>query len=227
MDEEKTTILVVDDDPYILESVSSLLNEHDYYVIACENPKFAIDILKEDNIDIVFTDIKMPEMTGIELLDKIHNVNPKIPVVLMTAFAEVDIAVDAIKKGVFDFITKPLKHEYLVYTVEKAIKYKRLIKIEQDYKYNLEDTVKKKTQELYNALMMVRNMSREIARRLTSVAEFRDIDTSAHISRIGIYSGKIAEALDMPKDFIETITFASQMHDIGKVGIPDAILLKS
>lgn len=226
MDEEKTAILVIDDDPYILESVTSLLNEHGYYVVACENPNIAIDRVKEDKIDIVLTDIKMPVMTGIELLEKIHSINSEIPVILMTAFAEIDMAVDAIKKGAFDFITKPYKHEYLVYTVEKAIKYKRLIKIEQDYKYNLEDTVRKRTQELYNTLIMVRNVSREVAKRLTAVAEFRDTDTGAHILRMGLYAGRIAEAMNMPKDFVETITFASQMHDIGKVGIPDAILLK-
>jgi len=226
MDEEKTTILVVDDDPYTLESISSLLNEHGYSVVACENAADAMAKLQENRIDVVLTDIKMPVMTGIELLEKIHNLNPEIPVILMTAFAEIDMAVDAIKKGAFDFITKPYKHEYLVYTVEKAIKYRRLLKIEKDYKYTLEDTVRKRTQELYNSLIMVRNMSREVTKRLTAVAEFRDTDTGAHISRIGLYSGRIAELLDMPKDFVETITFASQMHDIGKVGIPDTILLK-
>jgi putative two-component system response regulator len=73
---------------------------------------------------------------------------------------------------------------------------------------------------------MVGNMSREIIQRLTSVAEFRDTNTGAHISRIGLYSKKIAETMSMPEDFVETITFASPMHDIGKVGVPDRILLK-
>jgi len=162
MDEEKTTILVVDNDPYILESVSSLLDEYGYSVIACENPIFAIDIVKEDRIDIVLTDIKMPVMTGIELLEKIQNLNPEIPVILMTAYAELDMAVDAIKKGAFDFITKPYKHEYLLYTVEKAIKYKRLLKIEKDYKYTLEDTVRKRTQELTDALIIHKEAEEEL-----------------------------------------------------------------
>jgi putative two-component system response regulator len=73
---------------------------------------------------------------------------------------------------------------------------------------------------------MVKNIAKEVTTRLTTVAEYRDTDTGAHISRIGLYSNKIAEALDMPSDFVETVTFASAMHDIGKIGIPDSILLK-
>ncbi len=90
----------------------------------------------------------------------------------------------------------------------------------------LEDTVKKRTEELTDALTMVKRVSTEIIQRLINVAEFRDTETGAHISRIGLYANKIAEELNMPDDFVETIAFAGPMHDIGKVGIPDNILLK-
>ena len=103
---------------------------------------------------------------------------------------------------------------------------RRLIQMEKNYKNMLEDTVRKRTRELADALQMVKNIAKEVTTRLTTVAEYRDIDTGAHISRIGLYSNKIAEALDMSADFVETVTFASSMHDIGKIGIPDNILLK-
>jgi putative two-component system response regulator len=90
----------------------------------------------------------------------------------------------------------------------------------------LEDTVRKRTQELANALEQVQNIAREITTRLTTVAEYRDTDTGAHISRISLYTHKMAEALGLSSDFIDTVTFASSMHDIGKIGIPDHILLK-
>jgi putative two-component system response regulator len=99
--------------------------------------------------------------------------------------------------------------------------------MEKNYKDMLEDTVRKRTQELADALQMVKNIAKEVTARLTAVAEYRDTNTGAHISRIGLYSNKIAEALNMPPDFIETVTFASSMHDIGKIGIPDNILLKA
>lgn len=219
-------LLVVDDDPYVLESISSLLKEYGYSVLTCQNAIEAMEQLKKAKYDVVLTDIKMPGITGIELLQNIHTYNPQIPVILMTAFAELDVAVDAIKKGAFDFITKPYNPDYLVHAVEKAVKYTKLIQMERNYKDMLEDTVRKRTQELADALIMVKNITKEVITRLTTVAEYRDTDTGAHISRIGLYANKLAEAMDMPTDFVETITFASPMHDLGKIGIPDNILLK-
>jgi putative two-component system response regulator len=220
------SLLIVDDDPYVLESISALLKEFGYHVRTCQNALDALEQVKKLGFDVVLTDIKMPAVTGIELLRHIHVFNPQIPVILLTAFAELDVAVDAIKRGAFDFITKPYNPEYLVHAVEKAVKYTKLIQMEKNYKDMLEETVRKRTQELADALQMVKNIAREVTTRLTTVAEYRDTATGSHISRIGLYSNKIAEALNMSPDFVETVTFASAMHDIGKIGIPDNILLK-
>lgn len=220
------SILIVDDDPYVLESTSMLLREYGYTVAVRENAKEALAALRNSAIEVVITDIMMPGISGIELLEKIHVEHPEMPVILMTAYAELNTAVDAIKRGVFDFIIKPYKPEYLIYTIEKAAKYNRLIQIERDYKKTLEETVRKRTQELSDALVMVKDMSKELITRLTVVAEFRDTDTGEHISRMGLYSHKLAETLKLKADFVEMITSASPMHDIGKIGIPDSILLK-
>ncbi len=226
MSNNEINILVVDDEPLVLNSLSGLLREFGYFVTPCKNAKDALEKFRDNQIDVVLTDIKMPQVSGIELLEKIHNIKKEIPVILMTAYAQMDVAVDGIKYGAFDFIIKPYNPEYLIYSIEKAVKYNNLIQIDKDYKHMLENTVEQRTRELANALTLVRNVSREMIQRLTSMAEFRDTDTGAHISRIGLYSNKIAEALNMSMDFIENITFASQMHDIGKIGIPDNILLK-
>lgn len=224
--ETKHTILVVDDDPHVLESASFLLIHSGHSVISCSSAEEAIAKLHEVSVDTVLTDINMPAITGIELLEIIHKLNPDLPVILMTAYAELDVAVEALKKGAFDFIVKPYKPTYLIHALEKAVKYNKLIQIEKNYKYMLKDTVDKRTQELADALSMVKNISIEIIARLTAVAEFRDTDTGSHISRIGLYASRIADDLGMPIDFIENITFASPMHDIGKIGISDTILLK-
>ncbi len=226
-DLNQNKLLVVDDDAYVLESISSLLKEFGFDVVTCRNAVDALERVKKNRFDVVLTDIKMPVITGIELLQRIHTENPQLPVILLTAFAELEMAVDAIKRGAFDFITKPYNPEYLVHSVEKAVKYTRLMQLEQNYKGMLEDTVRKRTRELADALQMVKNIAREVTTRLTTVAEYRDLDTGAHISRIGLYSNKLSEALNLPPDFVETVTFASSMHDIGKIGIPDSILLKT
>lgn len=226
MNAPNTHILVVDDEPLVLHSLSGLLREFGYSVTSCKNAGDALDMFQKDSVDIVLTDIKMPQISGIELLEKIHSIKKDIPVILMTAYAQMDVAVAGIKHGAFDFIIKPYSPEYLLSSIEKAVKYNSLLRIDRDYRRLLENTVEKRTQELANALTLVRNVSKEMIQRLTSMAEFRDTDTGAHTSRIGLYSNKIAEALNMSMDFIDNITFASQMHDIGKIGIPDNILLK-
>ena len=101
------SILVVDDNTLVLESTCSLLSSCGFSVIACAQSTLASQMLQEHDFDAVLSDIKMPGMTGLELLDTIRAADPDIPVVLMTAFAEFDLALDAIKRGAFDFILKP------------------------------------------------------------------------------------------------------------------------
>ncbi len=223
---EGATVLVVDDDMFVREATSSLLKECGYSAVECDGAKNALSILRTTPVETVLTDIKMPETSGIELLAEIHGVNPTIPVILMTAYAELDVAINAVRKGAFDFLIKPYKPESLIYSIEKAIKFSRLLQMEKNYKHMLEDTVKQRTKELKNALLMVKDMSIELVQRLTEVAEYRDEDTGAHIKRMGLYSNKIAKTLGLSDNFTEVVTFASPMHDIGKIGIPDSILLK-
>ena len=228
MSDHKSTILVVDDERFMRESVTAFLEEYGYNVISSTDGRDAARKLKASDvdIDIVLTDIKMPEVTGIELLEEIHAMNPEKPVILMTAYAELDAAVNAVRKGAFDFLIKPYRPEYLLHTVEKAVNHNRLLHIERDYKNMLEETVKKRTQELLDALQMVKHMSEELVQRLTVVAEYRDEETGSHIKRVGLYAKQVAMELSMPDDFVEAMAFSCPMHDIGKVGTPDSILLK-
>lgn len=224
--DNSNTVLVVDDDPSVCESASLLLKAYGYVVIMSNSAAEAVGRIKEGQIDIVLTDIKMPEVSGIQLLEKISEIQPGIPVILMTAYGNLDMAVDAIKKGAFDFLIKPFRPEQLIYAVEKAIRHNKLAQMEKSYKSMLEETVQTQTQELAEAFDVIKQMSQELILRLTTAAEYRDTDTGSHIIRIGLFAGKLAEAMGMDSEFIEAVTFASPMHDIGKIGIPDSILLK-
>lgn len=215
------TIFVVNDDRFVLESVTALLNEYGFTVHAFTNGHEAVRHFVTRPVDLVLTDINMPNMDGIELLEKIRYLDRETPVVLMTAYADLDTAVKAIQKGAFDFIIKPYSPPYLVHAVQKGVQYKRLTQIEKNYKRELELTVEQRTSELAEALSKLTEMSREIIERLTSAAELRDEDTGIHILRIGKYAKKLAAALGMPDTFIEHIHTASAMHDVGKIGIPD------
>ena len=133
------SVIIVDDDPTVLNFTSLLLAKRGYTTFPCNNAGDAIDVLGKNQIDVVLTDIMMPEVTGIELMEKVHNINPEIPVILVTGFADLDKAIEAIKKGAFDFITKPYDTDYLIHSIEKAASYHRLLKMEADYKHILEE----------------------------------------------------------------------------------------
>ena len=212
-------ILFVDDDTYLLDSVGKLLSIKGYDVIPCCNGQEALRRFQAEPVDVVLTDINMPLMNGIELLEKIHAADQETPVLLATGYAELNMAVDAIKKGAFDFILKPYQLHYLIHSIEKGVSSKRMKQFEKNYRVELENTVRLRTRELTQ-------LSKVIIERLTAAAELRDEDTGLHISRIGIYSNILAGTLGLPEDFIEYITLASAMHDVGKIGTPDAILLK-
>lgn len=123
-----SSILIIDDDTFVLEATAVLLREHGYSVISCENAKDAMAKLRENKVDVVLTDIRMPEVSGLELLEEVRSINMDIPVILMTAYAELDVAISAMGKGAFDFIVKPYNSELLVHSVEMAVKHKELIK---------------------------------------------------------------------------------------------------
>jgi len=219
-------IFVVDDDRFVLESVTTLLTEFGFSVRAFSNGHEAVKQFVAEPVDLVLTDINMPIMDGLELLGKIRFLDKETPVVLMTAYADLDVAVRAIQKGAFDFIIKPYRPQALIHAVEKGVNFKRLTQMEKNYKEELERTVEKRTAELNSALGEITQMSREIIERLTTAAELRDEDTGRHIARVGMYARCIALHLKMSDVFVDDILVASAMHDIGKIGIPDSILLK-
>lgn len=225
--DEKSAILVVDDDPSVLESTSRLLSAFGYLVFPYGNATDAVmELQGKNNVRVVLTDIMMPEVTGLQFLKKIRSLNYELPVIMMTAYAEINMTIDAIREGAFDFLMKPFKPEYLAHSVKKAIDHYRLKELEKNYTSTLEKTVGDRTRELTETLTLVQSASKEIMERLAGVAEYRDSDTGKHNKRIGLYSQRISVALNMPAEFVEEITFASLLHDIGKVGIPDSILLK-
>ncbi len=133
----------------------------------------------------------MPVVSGVEILEKIHNTNPDIPVILITGHPDIDTAVDAIKKGVFDFIVKPYKPEQIIHSLEKALKYKRLVEMEKDYKNILEDN-----QEM-EALIAERTMN---LMALTVADRVRNPATV-----IGYMGKKMLQRKDISEDFKENL----------------------
>lgn len=215
----RPAILVIDDDCQVLKYLQLLLSDEGFLVVPANNAVAALELLETRDVQVVLTDIRMPEMDGIELAGKIQERDPALPVLIMTAYAEIEAAVGALQHGAFDFIYKPFNHAILVHAINKAVTFNAMKARERDYRQSLEAAVEKKAEEL-------KALNREIIRRLTVVAEYRDTDTGLHNWRIGRFSGLLAEGLGLPTDFTETVFLASTLHDIGKVAVPDSILLK-
>ncbi len=220
-------ILVVDDDPVVREVIVTALEEAGYDITETGSPEDALELFSKREFHLVITDIVMPGMDGLTLLRRLRLKNPDIPVILLTAYPDMEMTINAIKHGAHDFIIKPFKIEYILYSVNKALNYYELVMLNRQYNQRLEEMVFERTKDLQLALQQVKEASKEIIERLTIASEYRDEDTASHIRRISIYCRRLAEELGLDKEFIELLQHASPMHDIGKIGIPDSILLKS
>jgi two-component system NtrC family sensor kinase len=144
------TILVVDDDRSIGDMLTKVLAKLGYRTVVADNVDTALARVWNESppIDVVLTDVCMPDISGIDLLEQVHRINPQLPVILMTAYADMATIGVAIRKKAFDFVTKPLDLSELALTMEKAIKHVTLLELEQNYLHALEETVAQRTSEL-------------------------------------------------------------------------------
>jgi putative two-component system response regulator len=219
MSQEK--ILLVDDEDSNLRLLTQWLVPSGYDVDLASNGKEAVQKARDGMPDLIILDIMMPVMDGYEACRvlKTATETKNIPIIMVTALHDRDSKLKGLSVSANDFLSKPIDRSELIIRVRNLLKIKAFEDFMLRHNQALEEEVRQRTKDL-------ENMSYEMVRRLTAAAEFRDTDTGVHISRIGFYAGKLAAAMDMPVDFVERITFASALHDIGKIGIPDNILLK-
>lgn len=141
-------ILIVDDEPDMLELLSMIITEKTpYEVITTNNPLEVADIIKGTNFDLVIADLKMPGMDGIELLASVKKLDPDLTVIIITAYATIESAVETMHKGAFDFITKPFRKEQILYTIDRALKWQKM----QKENIMLKEALSKKTGENQSA----------------------------------------------------------------------------
>lgn len=223
---KQNTVFVIDDDPNALESIVVLLRSHGFAVRSSTNARDALSALRHEPADVVLTDINMPWLNGLKLIEELRRFDQETPVILITGNADLEVALSAIKLKAYEFILKPLDPGTLLLAVRNGVNHKRLLHLEKDSLTELTQTVEIRTQELAESLRAQKTMSWEVIERLTTAAELRDEDTGRHIQRIGAFAAQLASSLVLPEPFVEMIRMASAMHDIGKIGIPDAVLFK-
>ncbi len=233
--ERRAKILIVDDGQGLLRLFENMLDNCDYNLETAKNGLEAIEKAKEISPDLILMDFLMPEMDGCEACTELKKdpLTQRIPVVIVTSLEDTDAKLKGLAAGANDFLTKPVDEAELILRIKNLLKVKEFEDTLLRSTQILESEVRKGTYDLRDALDEVERAYKKIKgnyietiNRLTLAAEHRDEDTASHIKRVSYYCKAMSEQLRESDGFIETIFYASPMHDIGKIGIPDRILLK-
>jgi putative two-component system response regulator len=221
-------ILLCDDELMNRKVAIKILNKEGFSVVEAENGQEALDLLKTTKVDMILMDLMMPVMDGYEatkLIKEDENLSA-IPLIVISALSDKSAIIKALELGADDYITKPFDITDFKLRVKNAIKIGSFQNMLQDKKALLEAEVNEKTKELQEALLEVRSSEKGIISILSKMAEYRDNETSMHTLRVGEMSAFMATKFGWNEERVELMRLAAPMHDIGKVGIADSILLK-
>jgi len=214
-------ILVVDDSERGRRLLGTLLTSEGYDYCEADNGKTALSMARTHKPDIILLDIMMPNMDGYRVAERLKQ-KPEtkdIPIIMVTALEDQQSRIRGLAAGAEEFVSKPVNANELQIRVRNLLRLKQAGDILKEHKQMLETQVAERTEELQTSFI-------EAIMTLMRAAEYRDDETGAHVKRISYYASALAKKLGMDVRFCDTIHYASPMHDIGKIGIPDHILLK-
>ena len=214
-------IMIIDDEQLVIKVVKRYLSAEGYAnFIAVSDSRSAIDTIRDEQPDVILLDINMPIVSGLDIL-RIRQKSPElnsIPVLILSATSEQAVKREALELGVTDFLAKPVGPSDLSLRVQNALIVKRHHDHLASYALELENKVRERTKQL--------EQSREqIIHCLARAAEYRDSETGEHIIRVGKYCRVIADELGFSEAYCREIELGAQLHDVGKIGIPDSVLL--
>jgi response regulator RpfG family c-di-GMP phosphodiesterase len=211
--------LLVDDDPAILELLTTKLKFSGYISQSCGSGEEALKLLSNQSFDAIISDLNMPGMSGLELLAAARQLVPHTAFLMATGVNDVAVGVAAMKQGAADYILKPFQMEAVVASLRRALEMKRMEAQLEEYRHHLESMVDQKTQQLQAAYD-------ETLEALAAALDLRDNDTAGHSRRVTLYALEMAKRRNLPSDQLKQLERGAYLHDIGKIGIPDSILLK-
>ncbi len=231
---QPTRILIVDDDPQVRAFLKKRLEMNSFECDLSENGAEGLEKIKQTDYDLVLTDIKMPVMDGFEMITQMRKNNNDLPVVIiLSAYTELNQLRKAIQQGAHDYLTKPFNLHEMDITVQRALERNRLIRENISYKRRLEEKVEQQTIALWNQLQELENTHKHLLDSyestivaLCAALEARDRSTEHHVRRVEHHVQKMAEHLGLDEEKIRVIRWGAILHDIGKIGISDNILLK-
>jgi putative nucleotidyltransferase with HDIG domain len=220
-------ILIVDDEPYVRTLIGAMLEKSSYTPVLASNGLEAIEHLEHDApYDLILSDIVMNGLDGIGLLERIQQIQPDTPMVMVTAIHDVAVALSAMRKGAYDYVLKPFEREQLLVTVRRALDYRRLVQENSMYRHNLEQLVSARTEMLRQAMADLERSYDVTLEALGDALDLKDAETEGHSRRVTAYTIALARYCGVELAESRVIARGAFLHDIGKMAIPDAILLK-
>ena len=212
-------LLIVDDDPGVREVLYRWLIDEGYPCECAGSAEEALELLRPGAFALVVADIGLPGKSGVELLREVRDRLPDTAVMMVTALTDRLTAIRALELGAYGYLIKPFERNEVVINVVNALERRRLVLQSEAYGRRLEEKVRQQTSDL-------RVSHEEISLRLIAAQEYRHDETGAHIRRIGLYAEAVGRRMGYPRELTEMLRLAAPMHDVGKIGIPDSILLK-
>ncbi|MBI3183530.1 MAG: response regulator [Myxococcales bacterium] len=219
-------ILIVDDDESVRDVISVLLKEEGYNCVVASGAEMAIELAEADETPLVISDMKMPGKDGLWLLESFRQRFPDTSVIMLTGYGDTEAAVDCLRRGAVDYLLKPPKLTDLIRAIERALAKRRIELARRRYQKKLERKVRDRTTELRNALKDIATTYHNTLLALVAALDAREHETSDHSQRVVQYTSAIALKLGIRGQELEEIGRGALLHDIGKIGVPDAVLLK-
>jgi len=218
-DPKDVRILVLDDQEIIRVQLKRILKKSGFTTLEAPDAPSALEILNREPVDLLLSDIRMPGMTGVELVHALAHRIPDIAVVMVSGMDNLEMAMECLQCGAYGYVLKPFKTSGILIAVANALR-RRMLELEHR---DREDILARKVHEQTEEIRASRE---EISYRLLSASEHRDNETGAHVRRIGLFAAEMARILGWDLEGVECIRAAAPMHDIGKIGVPDRILQK-
>lgn len=219
-------VLVVDDELHVRSMMSSTLERHGYAVKMVSSGREALAVIEKESYDLILTDIVMQDVNGIALLESVHGQHPNLPVVMVTAIHDISVAIDAMRRGAYDYLLKPFEREHLINTVERALEHRQVLEDSQNYQQSLEHMVRARTDMLRHAMEDLEHSYDVTLEALGDALDLKDSETEGHSKRVTAYTIALARAMGIAPAEIKIIARGAFLHDIGKMAIPDEILRK-
>ncbi|GAB1468932.1 response regulator [Candidatus Cloacimonadota bacterium] len=228
MDSHRKQILVIDDDLSMLDCVRmSLIDEPTYQVSVCSDPQEALELMQSKVFNVVISDIQMPGLNGLEVLGAVVNMDPNLPVILMTGDVDTDKMRTAIQLGAFDFLRKPFAIAELHIAVKQALQKNVLLIQNEEYQNNLETLVEQRTHELSVAKSKLEKHYLNTIHAMVYAMEANDIYTRGHSERVTVISIMMGKQMNLSQEELNLLRIGALLHDLGKIGIYNTLLSKA